>query len=214
MKEKFDVQVSNDMYYKEYDSELRFIHYFYQTDIIKKINPKTILEIGVGNKTVTNYLKEHNFNVTTCDFDKKLKPDYVADIRKLPFKENKFDLILACEILEHLPWNEVDVALEQLQKTTKKYVLLSLPYAATTFEFIVKLPLFHKILKRNYLDFFFRIPKFYKKPKFTGEHYWEIGLKGHSIKKVRELMRKRFKIVEEIRPLLTTYHYFFVLEKK
>jgi SAM-dependent methyltransferase len=103
MKDNFHIQVSQNHYYSDYDSIDRFISYFYQTDLIKTLQPQSILEVGVGNKTLTNYLKQYGYSVTTCDFDKKLAPDYVADIRALPFEDASFDAVLAFEVLEHLP---------------------------------------------------------------------------------------------------------------
>jgi len=45
-------------YIQHYDDINRFISYFYQTNTIKKLNPTNILEIGIGNKTTSNYLKQ------------------------------------------------------------------------------------------------------------------------------------------------------------
>lgn len=206
---KFNIQVPREHYYKQYDDITRFIHYFYQIDLTKKLNPKTILEIGIGNKTVSNYLKQHGYNVTTCDFDKELEPDYVADIRKLPFNNDSYDLIIACEVLEHLPWNDVETALEELHRTTKKYILISLPYYCIALETTFKVfPYGHQT------NLFFRIPLFFLKAKFQGEHYWGIGRRNYSIKKIGKTLKKRFKIVEEVRPQLVSDHHFFVLEKK
>lgn len=146
---------------KEYDDVLRFISYFYQISLIKELNPGSILEIGVGNKTVSNYLKQQGFNVITCDIDRTLKPDYSADIRELPFDDNSFDAILACEILEHLPWKDVDIALTELHRVTKDYVVISIPYSAAYFEFLLKFSLLKKILNRDYLSVFSNSLLFY-----------------------------------------------------
>ena len=213
MTTKFNIQVPEEHYFKNYDDLSRFISYFYQIDLTRKLNPKTILEIGVGNKTVSNYLKQHEYDVTTCDFDKKLEPDYVADIRKLPFEDNSFDVAVACEILEHLPWNDVDKALKELCRITKKYVIISVPYSCSVFELIFKFPLIRTILKRRFIYLFFRIPMFFKKLEFDGLHYWEIGRQNYSISKFRKILRKRFKILKEVAPIFTSHHHFFILEK-
>jgi len=182
---------------------------------VRTLKPTTILEIGSGNKTVSNYLKQHGFDVTTCDFDKDLAPDYVADIRKLPFENDSYDLVLACEVLEHLPWNEVYKALEELHRVTKKYIVISIPYSAISFEFlfIFRLPLLSKILEKSFIDIFFRIPYFSQNTRFNGEHYLQMGRKGYLIGKVRKILKKRFKIIKEVRCLLKSYYHFFVLRK-
>ena len=213
MAKKFGIQVERKHYYKDYDDLIRFISYFYQIDLTKKLRPKKVLEIGVGNKTVSNYLKQHGFDVTTCDFDKKLRPDYVADIRDLPFKDNSYDVVLACEILEHLPWKDVDRALKELHRVTKKNVVTSIPYPSLSFEFLFKFPLIGRVLEKPFADIFLRIPYSFPNIKFGGEHYWEIGRKNYSIRKVRKLLKKRFRIIREVRPVLDSYHHFFVLGK-
>jgi ubiquinone/menaquinone biosynthesis C-methylase UbiE len=207
--ERFKIQVPREHYYKKYDDITRFTHYFYQVDLTKKLSPSSVLEIGVGNKTVSNYLKQQGFNVTTCDFDKKLEPDYVADIKKLPFKNNSYDVVIACEILEHLPWSDFETALKELHRVTRKHVVISLPYYCMAFEGVFKAFPYGKTV-----NLFFRIPLFFLKAKFQGEHYWGIGRRGYSIKKIRKVLKKGFNIQKEVRPQLVSDHHFFVLEKK
>jgi ubiquinone/menaquinone biosynthesis C-methylase UbiE len=209
------IQVKNPKeHYSSKDSLERFISYFYQIDLVKKLKPESILEIGIGNKTVSNYLKQNGLKADTCDFDKTLEPDYVADIRNLPFADNSYDMILAFEILEHLPWEDVDKALNELHRVSKKYVLVSIPYSSINFELTLKIPLLARIIKRPFLNIFWRIPYFFKTIKFSGEHYWEMGKKNYPAKKIRKAFSKYFKIKKEVRPVLNPYHYFFVLEKK
>lgn len=111
MTRKFKIQVPKEHYIGKYDDLMRFISYYYQIDLIRKLNPDSVLEIGIGNKTVSNYLQQNEIKIETCDFDKELKPDYIADIRDLPFKDNSYSAVIACEVLEHLPWKDVDKAL-------------------------------------------------------------------------------------------------------
>ncbi|MCA9388539.1 methyltransferase domain-containing protein [Candidatus Berkelbacteria bacterium] len=214
MAKDFDIQVPKDQYFAKYDHLLRFISYYYQVDLAKKLKPKTMLEIGIGNRTVSNYLKEYGFALETCDFDKELKPDHVADIRDLPMKDNSYDLVMACEIIEHIPWEDIDHAFSELHRVSKKHVLISTPYTGADFELIIKTPGMLSIFKKPYLEFFFKIPLFFKGIKFKGEHYWEMGRKGYPIGKVRKSLRKYFRIIREVRPELDTRHHFFVLEKK
>ena len=209
-----NIQASKELYYGKYDTIKRFISYFYQTDIVRKLKPNNVLEIGIGNKTTVNYLKQNGIKIDTCDFNKELEPDYVADIRNLPFKNKSYDVVLACEVLEHIPWKDVDKALMELHRVSKKYVVISIPYASLGFEFIFKFPLIRKILKRPILDIFFRIPFFFSEIKFEGYHYWEMGKKKYPRKKIKSTFGKYFKILKEVRPIINHYHHFFILEKK
>lgn len=211
--QEFNTQVSKAHYFKGYMDIKRFISYFYQINLASKLQPKKILEIGVGNKITTSYLKQSGIEVDTCDFDKNLEPDYVADIRELPFGESSYDVIMAYEILEHIPWQDVDKALSELYRVSKRYVLISIPYQVISFEFVFKLPFMGKILKKPFISLFLGIPRFFTKIEFSGEHYWEMGAKNYSSKKIRKIFKKRFKILKEIRPVLAPDYRFFVLEK-
>jgi hypothetical protein len=215
--------MKNKKYLKEYVDLYRFISYFYQLDIIRKVfhwhsstplNKKTILEIGVGNKLVSDYLRKEGMIVKTCDIDKSLNPDYVDDIRHLYSVDKKFDIVTAYEILEHIPFEQeydgIKEALVRLYEVSKKYVIISIPYSSARFEIVFNL----SILKRYTKSILFRIPYFFKDIKFNGEHYWEMGRKGYSLSKIRKMFERYFTIKEEITPILNSYHYFFVLEKK
>lgn len=201
-------------YYKNYDDLPRFISYYHQIDMIRKINPKTVLEIGIGNKAVSNYLRfQEGIDVTTCDHDEVLQPDCVSDIRSLPFKSNSFDAVLVCEILEHLPWEDLRQSLIQVANATRRYVVTSLPVISMYFECVVKFPMLNPIFNRLFLDFFVQVP-FFTFDKCPPGHYWEIGARGYPISRVRKRFREVFRILMEKRPVLNPKHRFFLLEKK
>ena len=104
-------QVDKEHYFSEkYLTKERFLSYYYQVKPILELKPKTILEIGKGNGIVSNTLKQAGFKVTTADIAEDLKPDKICSIDELSkcFKENSFDLVLCCEVLEHLPFNMFD----------------------------------------------------------------------------------------------------------
>ncbi len=212
-KTSFPIQVDPSHYVHDYDSAERFLSYYAQIDAAQRTQPKTILEIGIGNKTVCNYLRTLGYAVTTCDFDARLKPDKVGDIRTLPFKDNQFDTVLACEILEHIPFSDVVQALKELQRVTKHAVVVSIPYSCAFVENVlaISIPFLHKQFR-----FAFRIPYFLFKIIFGGknkEHYWEMGRRYYSKRRIRRLLRHYFTIEREFQPLLNSRHYFFVLRK-
>jgi len=212
--------INKDIYNKQlkfssevYDDLLRFVSYFYQIDLLRKLNVDSILEVGIGSKMVSNYLLSKGFKVITCDFNEKLKPDYVGDIRKLPFKNNSFECISACEILEHIPFEDFRKALFELHRVTNKYVIISLPYSSTYFECLIRFPFIESLINTHFLRIFLRIP-FISNKFLSKEHYWELGRKGHSIKKIKSILNKNFKIIKTGMFAVDTYHYFFVLKKR
>lgn len=213
MEENFKIQVPREHYMNNYDSIERFISYFCQIDFALKTKARRILEIGIGNKTVSDYLKRCGLEVTTCDFDHSLGPDIVADIRKLPFEKNQFETVLAFEILEHIPFSDFEKALAEISRVSSKNVIISIPYSCAHIEnlTLICIPFFSKLFRIALrVPYFFMPTKLNEKNK---EHYWEMGRKGYSKKRIREVLKKYFKIKKEFQPELNSYHYFFILEK-
>jgi|SRR3989338_10785384 len=140
MREK---QENRDNYFAHgrYDHFGRWASYFYQAKNVMKTNPENILEVGVGNGVTTNYLKSQGYKVTVADIAEDLKPDVVADIVALPFSNREFDTVMACEILEHIPFEDSMKALKELYRVSKNYVVVSLPdHRKVLFSVSVKLP--------------------------------------------------------------------------
>ncbi|MDP3999856.1 MAG: methyltransferase domain-containing protein [bacterium] len=214
-KRKFDVQVTGEGHYgAAYDTFQRFSSYFYQIDFTRAANPKTVLEIGIGNGLVADYLKRAGYKVTTCDFDKRLKPDVVADIRDLnAIKRSSHDVVIACEILEHIPFDDVPQALAELARVAKKRVVISVPHSSFTFELIGAVSKTYGPGKTIRLPI--RIPQFLAGDvhRRNPEHYWELGRRGYSVRKFKKLLRKHFKhVAKDFHPHLNPYHRLFILE--
>ena len=190
----------------KYDWRTRWVSYWYQINEVLNLDPRDVLEIGIGNKTVSNYLNNQNIATTSLDIDRSLKPDIVGNVLKLPFEDNSFDVVLCAEVLEHLPFKEFEKALSELKRVTKKYMVLSLPHFGHSLKFSFKIPL----IKEK--KFAIRIP-FPKAHQFNGEHYWEIGKKGYQLLKIKGILKRYFKIKKDFIPFENQYHHFFVLEK-
>lgn len=205
----FNIQIPKEHYSWEYDSKNRWISYWHQINQVLQTKPKRVLEIGVGNKTVTNYLKARNIEVITIDIDKDLSPDYLCSVTEISkhFKENSFDTILCAEILEHLPFEYFGKSLKEIQKVAKNYAIISLPYHGLNFRFSLKLPL---TKERNLL---IKIP-LPLTHKYDGEHYWEIGKRGYPLGKILKIISKFFEIEKKYIVPETPSHTFFILKKK
>ena len=196
------------------DDLFQFLSFFYQQKTIKDLNKKNILEIGIGNKFLTNYLKSNDFKITTCDIDKNLNPDYVADIRKLPFENNSFDLAVAFEVLEHLPFADFEIALKEMKRVSQEYVVISLPHSSIFFSLTAIFPFIRTVFKKRYFNFFIKITQFFRLNQYDGQHYWEMGRRGTSKNKIKIILKKYFEIEKEFQPFLNFYHYFFILKIK
>ena len=121
--------------------------------------------------------------------------------------DKKFDVILCCQVLEHLPHDRFENILQQLEWHAD-HVIISLPYSAMKYKFEVKLPVIKTVKLNVYIH------KFFKKHKFDGEHYWEIGTRGYTKRSVLKSMRKFFLVEKWYVAPYNPYHMFFILKKK
>lgn len=203
-------QVKKDKYnFSKYCQLERWSSYWHQLDEILKCNPKSVLEIGVGDKVVSSYLKNNTeINYTSVDIAADLRPDNVASVTAMPMRDNEFDLVCAFEVLEHLPFDQFKQALQEMKRVAKKDVILSLPHWGRHFSVEFRLPFFKK-LKWQYKCNLFPI-----KHIFEGQHYWEIGKKGYSLRLVKKTIKQAgFKIEKDYVAFAMPYHHFFMLKK-
>ena len=201
--------VPNHYFSVSYNSKGRFCSYWHQIDEIISLKPSSVLEIGIGNKFVSNYLKEYGVNVVTFDIDIRLNPNIVGSVLFLPFAENSFDVIVCYEVLEHIPYKYFRKALFEIYRVVNSKVVISLPDIERCYK------IHFKFLKRVEVKKYIEVPR-RNKPihKFDGEHYWEIGKQGYSLNRIcQEIVESGFRIKRTYRVFENTYHRFFVLEK-
>jgi ubiquinone/menaquinone biosynthesis C-methylase UbiE len=200
--------------FQKYINVNRWSSYYHQIDEILSIQPNTVLEIGVGRGIVGNVLK-HIFDIKyeSLDIDENLKPDHVGDVLNLPLPDNSFDVVCAFQVLEHLPFQSLTIALREMLRTANKAMIISLPDAGSIFSFRFRV---------NKMTLKFLIPNFLSFPtkhKFDGEHYWEINKRGYSTRKIRTLIKdiasqQGFYLKKEFRNKDHPYHRFFTLVKQ
>lgn len=99
--------------------------------------PTRILEIGVGEGEVITRVRQRfpGVPVTGLDLpDEHLAEHWHAaglpccfgDATRLPFPDDAFDLVLAIEVLEHIP--DPDAALGELARVTRGHLIASVPF--------------------------------------------------------------------------------------
>jgi len=187
----------------------RWQSFWHQLDLTRQCSPKNILEIGSGSGLITHILKESGYQVTTLDNDPQLKPDIVADLNSFSFKKDQFDLILCCQVLEHLPFKDFLPLLKKLKKTTKKYLIISLPEdSLTTFQLAFKIIPFVPLVKKV-INFSGQ-----KSLPRGGPHHWEINRPNYPLKKIIQTIKKSgFQIKKNFLVFENPYHRFFLLQK-
>lgn len=201
-------QVQKEHYCHTYDHKGRWLSYYYQTKTVLLASPESVLEVGPGNGMVTDYLRKQDIVVTTLDIDPALKPDIIASVLEIPCANDLFDLVMACEVLEHLPFEKFVLALRELTRVSKRYVFLSLPdHRRTLLYFRTKIPFLPEIAFR------IRVPS-YTKHIFDGQHYWEIGKIGYSPARIRaEIKKAGLKIIRDFVRHDTPMNHFFFMKK-
>ena len=197
----------------DYLSRSRWASFYVQ--IKETVNPKpaNVLEICKGFGLLSFVVRGIGTDIKTLDVDHKLKPDFIGDVRRIPLKANSFDVVTCFQVLEHLPFSDFKIALLQMKRVSKKYILLFLPEPYSTFvyfgakliPFIPKLELFRKFAMSD---------RFFPKFGLNSPHYWEIGRKGVSYQKVEKCITAcQLKIIKSFYPKENLYHHVFVLSK-
>jgi SAM-dependent methyltransferase len=92
----------------------------------------SILDVGCGNGVFAN-LREIGRSKVGLDRSKAAlghitTPRIQADAARLPLISNKFDACVSMEMLEHLPEPSYHLALNELTRVARKYLLITVPY--------------------------------------------------------------------------------------
>lgn len=196
-----------------YLNQLDFLNWYRFFSIIKEainIKPESVLEIGEGSGIVKNILKPIVKSYKTMDVNKNLRPDYLNDVRKLnPKLKKKFNLVIIADVLEHLPFLDLEKSLFNLLDYLKKggYAIITIPHRShyilsmTSLKhkpLIIRMPTLKRLIKgRAWID---------------PDHQWEIGDGKHKIKDVEKTIKKSGFKIEKREKLL--YVDFWVLKRQ
>ena len=127
----------SEAYYEQnalWGGELRESELMRIKDIIAMIPTEvsTILDVGCGDGRITNRLVD-SYQVVGLDISRTALQHVRArtvlgTVENLPFADRSFDLVLAAELLEHLPPSSYRRALQEIQRVAKQWILVSVPW--------------------------------------------------------------------------------------
>lgn len=104
----------------------------------------SVLDAGCGNGVLTNLLQGMDVRV---GLDMSLTalqwlqaPGLQGDVAALPFPDGAFDAVITTEVIEHLPVDLYARGLDELARTARRYVIVSVPYCEDLEAFRVTCP--------------------------------------------------------------------------
>lgn len=92
---------------------------------------KSILDIGCGDGRIINRLTD-NYTCMGIDISKEALQHIkcqkkIGSINNIPLPDRSYNLIICCEVLEHLPFMVYEKAITELVRVSNKYILISVP---------------------------------------------------------------------------------------
>ena len=170
------IQLATSEYFtEEYLSEARFLGLHRQLGLcLAEPKERTFLEIGPGPGLLTALLRHLGRRVTTVDFAADLVPSVVARLPELPFDSKSFDVALAFQVLEHVPFEMADACLVEMGRLARAKVLISVPDQKMIHDRLYRISV--TAGKKEYAKTLYRRPL----GRLTNptEHHWEIGALG------------------------------------
>ncbi len=94
---------------------------------------QSILDVGCGDGRITNRLANLYPLVMGIDVSKEALQYVQAEtvhgsVEHLPFKDKSFDLVLATELLEHLPERIYQRSLREIKRVARRWILVGVPW--------------------------------------------------------------------------------------
>jgi hypothetical protein len=173
------------------------------------MRPESAIEIGLGNGFVSTYLRRAGVPIITADINRALKPDICAPLAEVRSHiDAPRDLVICCEVLEHMPLEELDANLDYLTGLGDR-LFLTLPnsyksYGLSGMTFLPK-------LGARLFDLNFNIPM--KHPIAGGPHFWEVGYSSACTRAaIIQRLQHRYNKVRSGRFSLNPYHMWFIGE--
>ena len=168
------IQDSAELYRSpKYLTKLRVMSFGHQLEACLETGCRTFLEVGIGSGLLVELLKRMGMTCLSVDPDRGTKPDIVGALPNLPLTTRWFEAVACFEVLEHLPLSLLKPSLEELQRLSSRFVLISLPDQRTYCQVGIHTPLF---CFNGITGWPLRSRR--RGRPISPSHHWEIGLDG------------------------------------
>lgn len=205
--EERELKLSKSAYFsEEYFKLPQLISQVTQLRDVYRMRPSNIIEVGIGNGLFSNQLRNCGIDIVTIDINDSLSPDICCSIEEIPdniekfSKASKWDLLVCCEVLEHMPFSQFEKSID-IFKNISDRLYLTLPNFGKTVGMggLLKIPRIGYVEASMYLNTHFG--------SIPDEHYWEVGSSKATRRKIIiDLLKKRYKNVIYSRYTFNPYH--------
>lgn len=206
-------QVGASHYNHQYNSKARLASYWHQIDQTLSFQPQAVLEVGAGSGFTTQALRREGVQVITLDVTDELKPDIIGSVRAIPLASNSIDVVLCCQVLEHLPFEMFESAFSELYRVASKGVVMSLPDQERCFRLsigIIEKSSVWRLWKHGLRDW--PRDKNRRPTQIDPQHYWEIGCSEIGLNDVLAITSQQTSC-HTFRVFENPYHRFFIIKK-
>ena len=186
----------------------RWSSYWHQIHETLALRPGSVLEVGVGTGLYKSALQVLRCPVTTVDINPALAPDHVGSVTDLPFGDDSFSVVVAFQVLEHLPYEDFTRSVSEMRRVAAEHVVISLPDARKVWRAVLDLGKGERrwlVTKPRWRPRVHRV---------TGQHLWEINKQGYPVSRiVSDLQSCGLEVLRNFEVPQNPYHRVFVCRK-
>lgn len=195
--------------FARYVDPKRWASYWHQIHETLQLQPRSVLEVGVGTGLYKSALQCLGCPVTSVDVNPALRPDHVGSVTALPFADGSYGAVVAFQVLEHLPYDDFRRSIAEMRRVASEHVVISLPDARKVWRGLLDLGKGERrwlITRPGWRPRVHRV---------TGDHQWEISKQGYPVERiVADLEASGLEVLRQYPVPQNPYHRMFVCRKR